>query len=65
MKTKYGKFTVYSGDDTRAKWELKYYLDDDHSTSQCRYFATMKEAQAFAESESYAPEDFSIVPNKN
>lgn len=63
MEVKVGKFVMYSGDDTRAKWELKCYWQDD-VTVECRYFATMKEAKAYAESEGYAEEDYSIVPNK-
>lgn len=63
MKVKVGRFVMYSGDDTRAKWELKYYWQDG-VTVESRYFATMKEAEAYAESEGYAKEDYSIVPNK-
>ena len=62
MKVKVGKFTMYSGDDTRAKWELKYYWEDG-ATVECRYFARMKEAKAYAESEGIPEEDYSIVPH--
>ena len=64
MKTKYGRFTVYSGDDTRAKWELKYYWKDG-VTVECRYFATQREAQNFALSEGYHKENYVICRNKH
>lgn len=63
MKTQVGKFTMFSGDDTRAKWELKYYWQDG-VTVECRYFARMKDAKAYAESEGIPEEDYSIVPHK-
>lgn len=61
MKINYYGHTLYSGDDTRAKWELKYYWQDG-VTVECRYFATMKEAEAYAQSEGYPQEDYAIVP---
>lgn len=63
MKIKVGKHTMYSGDDTRGKWELKYYWQDG-ATVECRYFASMKEAKAYAEEEGIPVEDYSIVPHK-
>ena len=45
------------------KWELKYYWEDG-VTIECRYFDTMKEAEAYAEAEGYPMESYSIVPNK-
>lgn len=63
MIVKVGKFTMYSGDDTRGKWELKYYWQDG-VTVECRYFARMKEAKAYAESEGIPEEDYSIVPHR-
>ena len=54
---------MYSGDDTRGKWELKYYWQDG-VTVECRYFASMKEAEAYAEDEGIPMEDYSIVPHK-
>lgn len=63
MKIKYGRFTMYSGDDTRAKWELKYYWQDG-VTVECRYFASMKDAEAYAEDEGIPMEDYSICRNK-
>ena len=47
-----------------AKWELKYYWDDG-VTIECRYFNTIKEAEAYAEAEGYPMENYSIVPNKS
>lgn len=61
MKIRQNHFTLYSGNDARAKWELKYYWEDG-VTVECRYFATMKEAEAYAQSEGYPEEDYAIVP---
>ena len=61
MKIKVGKFTLYSSDDTRAKWELKNYLDDGETIAS-RYFGDIKEAKRFAKSEGWEEEDYSIVP---
>lgn len=63
MQYKVKGFVMYSGDDTRARWELKYYLEDG-VTVECRYFSSMKEAQAYAEHEGIPMEDYSIVPHK-
>jgi len=63
MKIKVGKHIMYSGDDTRGKWELKYYWQDG-ATVECRYFASMKDAEAYAEEEGLPIEDYSIVPHK-
>lgn len=63
MKTQYGRFTIYSGDDTRAKWELKHYWEDG-STVECRYFATQREAQRFALAEGYLRQNYVIQRNK-
>jgi len=62
MKLEILGFTCYSGDDTRAKWELKLYWPDG-ATVECRYFDNMKEAKRYAESEGWAEEDYAIVPN--
>lgn len=55
---------MYSGDDTRAKWELKYYWQDG-VTVECRYFASMKDAEAYAKDEGIPMEDYSICRNKH
>lgn len=61
MKTKFRGFTIYSSDDTRAKWELNNYLEDG-ITIASRYFDSIKEAERFAKNEGWAEEDYSIVP---
>ena len=63
MKINYYGFTLYSGDDTRAKWVLKYYWQDG-ATVECRYFATQREAQRFALHEDYHKEHYIIARNK-
>jgi hypothetical protein len=63
MKINYYGFTLYSGDDTRAKWVLKYYWQDE-ATVECRYFATQREAQRFALHEGYHKEHYIIARNK-
>ena len=63
MKINYYGFTLYSGDDTRAKWVLKYYWQDG-ATVECRYFATQREAQRFALHEGYRKENYIIARNK-
>lgn len=63
MKINYYGHTLYSGDDTRAKWELKYYWPDG-VTIECRYFATQREAQNFALNEGYHKEHYVIQRNK-
>jgi hypothetical protein len=60
MKIQYGRFVLYSGDDSRAKWELKYYWPDG-VTVESRYFATRKQALNFAESEGY--DNYKICKN--
>ena len=55
-------FIMYSGDDTRARWELIYYWDEG-ATVECRYFSSMKEAERYAEHEGIPKEDYSIVPH--
>ncbi len=53
---------MLSSYDANAKWELKIYWEDG-ATIECRYFGTMKEAEAYAESEGIAKEDYSVVPH--
>ena len=54
---------MLSSYDANAKWELKIYWEDG-VTIECRYFATMKEAEAYAIAEGVPMENYSIVPNK-
>lgn len=61
MFTKQNGIYLYSGDDTRAKWELKYYWEDG-VTVECRYFRTRKSAQDFARIEGYPKKSYKIVP---
>lgn len=54
---------TYSSYDANAKWELKYYWDDD-ATIECRYFASSEDAEEYAENEGYPIGSYTIVPNK-
>lgn len=54
---------MYSSTDANAKWELKIYWEDG-VTVECRYFATMADAEDYAEQEGIPAENYSIVPNK-
>lgn len=63
MLVHHKKIKTYQSWHDKAKWELKYYWEDG-VTVECRYFATMKDAEAYAEQEGYPMEDYSIVPNK-
>ena len=54
---------MYSSYDDNAKWELKIYWEDG-VTVECRYFATMTDAEDYAEQEGIPAENYSIVPNK-
>lgn len=54
---------MYSSYDDNAKWELKIYWEDG-VTIECRYFATMADAEDYAEQEGILAENYSIVPNK-
>jgi hypothetical protein len=62
MKINYFGHTLYSSDDSRAKWELKHYWLD--GTIECRYFATQREAQRFALNEGYLKHRYIIQRNK-